>query len=88
MRLKDATVSSILKKVAAEGKQAAWAELLEIIQVANADKLTGVVTDELVAFLRRVLYDENRIKRNDLIGAYPRTGRRRLAALPHALEGR
>jgi len=26
---------------------------------ANADKLTGVVTDELVSLLRRVLYDEN-----------------------------
>ena len=35
------------------------AELLEIIQVANTDKLTGVVTDELVSLLRRVFYDEN-----------------------------
>ena len=59
MRLKDAAISSILKKAATEGKLAGLPELLEIIQVANADKLAGVLTDELVAFLRRALYDES-----------------------------
>jgi len=68
MRLKDAAISSILKKAAAEGKQGGLAELLEIIHVANADKLAGVVTDELVAFLRRVLYDENRINETISLG--------------------
>jgi hypothetical protein len=58
-RFKDAAISSILKRAADEGKQPGLTELLEIIQVANSDKLADVLTDELVAFLRRVLYDES-----------------------------
>ena len=36
-------------------------ELLQIVQLANADKLSGVLTEELVAFLRKLLHDENRV---------------------------
>src|SRR5262249_28980270 len=68
MRLKDAAISSILRKAASEGEQAGLPKLLEIIPVANADKLHGVVTDELVAFLRRVLYDENRVNETIPLG--------------------
>ena len=34
-------------------------DLLDIIQVADADRLAGVLNDDLVAFLRQTLYDEN-----------------------------
>jgi hypothetical protein len=34
-------------------------ELLDIIQLANSDKLANLLNDELVAFLRKTLDDEN-----------------------------
>jgi len=58
-RFKDAAIAAILAKAAAEKKKPGLAELLEIIQVADADRLAGVLNDDLVAFLRQVLYDEN-----------------------------
>jgi hypothetical protein len=58
-RFKDATVSSVLKKASTGAGQPGLLELLEIIQLADADRLAGVLTEELVAFLRQLLYDEN-----------------------------
>jgi hypothetical protein len=60
-RFKDATISAILRK-ATETGQPGLKELLEIIQVADADKLAGVLTDELVRFIRKLLYDENLVQ--------------------------
>ena len=58
-RFKDAAIAAILKKAAAEKKKPGLDDLLDIIQVADADRLTGVLNDDLVAFLRQTLYDEN-----------------------------
>jgi hypothetical protein len=58
-RFKDAAIAAILKKAAAEKKQPGLDDLLDIIQVADADRLAGVLNDDLVAFLRQTLYDEN-----------------------------
>jgi hypothetical protein len=60
-RFKDATISSVLKKASAAGGQPGLNELLDIIQLADADRLAGVLTEELVSFLRQLLYDENRV---------------------------
>jgi hypothetical protein len=59
LRFKDATVSSILHKAAEQGQQPGLKELLQIIQLSNADQLAGFLNDELLAFLRKTLYDEN-----------------------------
>jgi hypothetical protein len=58
-RFKDAAIAAILTKAAAEKKKPGLDELLDIIQLADADRLVGVLNDDLVAFLRQVLYDEN-----------------------------
>jgi hypothetical protein len=58
VRFKDATVVSVLKKASSSG-QPGLGELLNIIQLADADRLADVLTDELVSFLRQLLYDEN-----------------------------
>jgi hypothetical protein len=58
-RFKDAAIAAILTKAAAEKKKPGLDELLDIIQLADADRLAGVLNDDLVAFLRQVLYDEN-----------------------------
>jgi len=59
VRLKDASIATVLKN-AADGKKGAELKgLLEIIQLANADKLVGVMTDELAAFLRQLLQEAN-----------------------------
>jgi hypothetical protein len=55
----DAAIAAILKKAAAKKKQPRLDELLDIIQVADADWLAGVLNDDLVAFLCQILYDEN-----------------------------
>ncbi len=60
-RFKDATISAILRK-AAEGGAPGLKELLQIVQVADADKLASVLTDDLVEFLRKLLYDENLVQ--------------------------
>ena len=58
-RFKDAAIAAILTKAAAEKKKPGLDELLDIIQLADADRLAGVLNDDLVDFLRQVLYDEN-----------------------------
>ena len=58
-RLKDASIASILKKAADDSQRADLKSLLEIIQIADADKLVGVITDDLVAFLRKLLQEAN-----------------------------
>jgi hypothetical protein len=60
-RFKDATISAILKK-AAESGQSGLKELLAIVQMAQADKLAGVLTEELVSFLRKLLYDDSLVQ--------------------------
>jgi hypothetical protein len=58
-RLKDASIAAILKKAADESHRADLNSLLEIIQIADADKLVGVITDDLVTFLRKLLQEAN-----------------------------
>ena len=58
-RLKDASISAILKKADGEQGRADLKALLEIIQLANADKLADVMTDELAKFLRQLLQEAN-----------------------------
>ena len=58
-RLKDASIAAILKKAADESNRADLKSLLEIIQIADADKLVGVITDDLVTFLRKLLQEAN-----------------------------
>ena len=50
---------TILKKAAAEKKKPGLDALLDIIQVADADQLAGVLNDDLLTFLRQILYDKN-----------------------------
>src|SRR5262249_48285135 len=56
---KDATVHQALTAAAEAGKQQGIQTLLQVIQVSDADRLSGVLTDELVTFLRKLLYDES-----------------------------
>ena len=58
-RLKDASIATILTKAADEGGSPDFKALLEIIQIADADKLVNVITDDLVDFLRKLLQDAN-----------------------------
>jgi tetratricopeptide (TPR) repeat protein len=58
-RLKDASIAAILKKAADDSDRADLKSLLEIIQIADADKLVGVITDDLVTFLRKLLQEAN-----------------------------
>jgi hypothetical protein len=58
-RLEDASIAAILKKAADESHRADLKSLLEIIQIADADKLVGVITDDLVTFLRKLLQEAN-----------------------------
>src|SRR5262249_8811228 len=51
--------SAILKKADGEQSRADLKALLEIIQLANADKLADVMTDELAKFLRQLLQEAN-----------------------------
>ena len=67
-RFKDATIGAILKQAAEKDGRADLAKLLEIIQVATADSLAGVMTEDLVEFLRKLLYDENLIQEEVALG--------------------
>lgn len=58
-RLKDASIATILTKAADDTKRSDLKALLDIIQIAAADKLVGVITDDLVAFLRKLLQEAN-----------------------------
>jgi hypothetical protein len=67
-RFKDAAIGSILKKAAESGERPDLAKLLEIVQLANADALANVLTDDLVEFLRKLLYDENLVQEEISLG--------------------
>ncbi len=67
-RFKDASIAAILKKATTEGKGSGLQELLDIIQLADADRLAGVLNDDLIAFLRKVLYDENLVDEQVFLG--------------------
>lgn len=58
-RLKDASIAAILKQAEGEKTRADLKSLLEIIQLANADKLAEVMTDDLASFLRQLLQEAN-----------------------------
>lgn len=58
-RLRDASISTILKKAAGENNRPDLKALLEIIQLANAQKLADVMTDDLASFLRQLLQEAN-----------------------------
>lgn len=66
-RLKDASISVILKKADGEQSRPDLKALLEIIQLANADKLAGVMTDELATFLRQLLQAENIVQESVML---------------------
>jgi hypothetical protein len=61
-RFKDASIAAILKKADAEQKRGDLKALLQIIQLANADKLAEVMTEDLAAFLRKLLHDDNIVR--------------------------
>jgi len=58
-RLRDVSISAILKKADGTNGRADLKALLEIIQLANADKLADVMTDDLASFLRQLLQEAN-----------------------------
>lgn len=58
-RLRDTSIAVILKKAAEGDERPDLKVLIEIIQIANADKLVDVVTDDLIAFLRKLLQEAN-----------------------------
>jgi len=66
-RFKDATIGAILRKAADDGR-ADLQSLLEIIQLAKMDELANALTDNLVAFLRKLLYDENLVQEEVPLG--------------------
>lgn len=66
-RLKDASISTILKQADGEKGRSDLTALLEIIQLANADKLADVMTDELAAFLRQLLQDANIVQESVML---------------------
>ena len=67
-RFKDAAIGAILKKEAEKGDRPDLTKLLQIVQLANADALAGVLTDDLVDFLRKLLYDENLVQEEIPLG--------------------
>ena len=67
-RFKDASIAAILKKATTEGKGSGLPELLDIIQLADADRLAGVLNDDLIVFLRKVLYDETLVDEQIFLG--------------------
>ncbi|WP_337287272.1 hypothetical protein [Candidatus Methylomirabilis sp.] len=67
-RLRDTSIAVILKKAADDSRRADLTHLIEIIQIANADKLVEVITDDLVAFLRRLLQEANIVQESVELG--------------------
>ena len=67
-RLRDTSIAVILKKAADDNQRADLKLLIEIIQIANADKLVEVITDDLVAFLRRLLQEANIVQESVELG--------------------
>jgi hypothetical protein len=56
-RFKDAAVHAILQQAA--DSRPDLKTLLQIIQAANADKLVGLLTEDLLEFLRQLLQEQN-----------------------------
>lgn len=67
-RFKDAAVAAVLKKAAEQNARADLKELLKMIQLAKADDLAGVMSEELAAYLRQLLYDENLVQEEVALG--------------------
>jgi hypothetical protein len=67
-RLMDTSIAVILKKAADDNQRADLKLLIKIIQIANADKLVEVITDDLVAFLRRLLQEANIVQESVELG--------------------
>ena len=67
-RFKDAAISTVLKKAAEQDDRPDLTKLLEIVQLTNSDALAGVLTDNLVDFLRKLLYDENLVQEEIPLG--------------------
>jgi hypothetical protein len=67
-RFKDATIGAILHKAAETDGRGDLKSLLEVIQLSKLDSLATVLTDELVAFLRKLLYDENLVQEEVPLG--------------------
>jgi hypothetical protein len=65
---KDATIGAILHKAAEADGRADLKSLLEMIQLSKLDSLATVLTDDLIAFLRKLLYDENLVQEEVLLG--------------------
>jgi hypothetical protein len=58
-RLKDASISVVLAKAESKKSRSDLTALLEIIQLADAEKLANVMTEDLAAFLRQLLQEAN-----------------------------
>ena len=67
-RLKDASIAAILKKAAEEGRRPDLGTLIEIIHLADADRLAAVITDDLAAFLRTLLQEANIVHETIALG--------------------
>ena len=67
-RFKDATIGAILQKAAESDGRADLKSLMEMIQLSKVDSLTTVLTDDLVTFLRKLLYDENLVQEEVPLG--------------------
>ena len=67
-RFKDATIGAILKKAAETEGRADLKSLMDVINLSKVDSLATVLNDELVAFLRKLLYDENLVQEEVSLG--------------------
>ena len=67
-RFKDAAISTILNKAAEQGNRPDLTKLLEIVQLTNSDALASVLTDDLIHFLSKLLYDENLVQEEIELG--------------------
>jgi hypothetical protein len=67
-RFKDATIGAILDQAAEADGRADLKSLIEMVQLSKLDSLTTVLTDDLVAFLRNLLYDENLVQEEVPLG--------------------
>ena len=67
-RFKDATIGAILHKAAEADGRSDLKSLMEMIQLSKVDSLTTVLTEDLVAFLRKLLYDENLVQEEISLG--------------------
>jgi hypothetical protein len=67
-RFKDATIKGIRHKAAETDARADLKSLIEMIQLSKMDSLATVLTDDLVSFLRKLLYDENLVQEEVPLG--------------------